>query len=183
MNNNNITVAIKGTSYQLLPGSTVGDAINMVPELDSSKVMAAIVNHSLRELSYVLPGDARIELLGMDCEDGLRIYRRTLLLVLIKSIHDLYPETQLIVHHSLSNGLYCELRNAGTIDQNTIQSIKSRMEEYIRQQVPIIKHTLPDKEAVELFRTSKQLDKVRLLQFRSQPQVNVYELAGYFDYF
>lgn len=183
MPTNDLTITINANTYKVPSGTTVFDAINLDPTFASNSVVAAVVNTSLRELSYPLSCNASIEPLGLNNEEGLRIYRRSLLLLLIKAVHDLHPSARVIVHHTLSNGLFCEIRNCINIDTAQLQAIKQQMWVYINQQSPILKHTLPSQEAIELFQRAGQTDKVRLLKFRSQPEVNVYELAGYLDYF
>jgi len=183
MHNQDIIITLKGNSYQLPLGLSIAEALKVDSSLTSSPILAAIVNNSLRELNYPLNGDAIIEPLGMNNEEGLRIYRRSLLLLMIKAIHDLYPSANVIVHHTLSNGLFCEIRKIGSIEAEHIAAIKQQMWVYINQQSPIIKHTMTSEAAIALFRKTGQLDKVRLLKYRHQPEVHVYELEGYLDYF
>ncbi|MGE5379661.1 MAG: nucleoside kinase [Methylocystaceae bacterium] len=178
-----LTVTINGNSYQLAHGLTVSDAIQLDKSLDSKNIFAAIVDNSLRELSYQLTGDVDIEPLGMNNEEGLRIYRRSLLFLLIKAIRDLYPQASVIVHHTLSNGLYCEVRNAENLNEAQINALKQQMWNYISRRSPIIKHTFPHEQAIEIFKQAGQPDKVRLLKYRQQPEVHVYELDGCLDYF
>ena len=57
------------------------------------------------------------------------------------------------------------------------------MREIIEADEAITKETLPLDQAIELFKQQGQLDKVRLLGFKTKPEVNIYHCGDYQDYF
>ena len=49
--------------------------------------------------------------------------------------------------------------------------------------MPIIKKSLPKREAIEMFREHKMYDKVNLFHYRRSSRVNIYMLEDTIDYF
>lgn len=179
-----IIITIDNNQIAVPYGTTIEQIIKeYLPPAPGRPVLAAVVNNSLRELFHPLTSDATLTFLGMDNEDGLRIYRRSLLFLMLKAIHDLYPQAGVIVHHTLSNGLYCEIRGIDDLTPQHLSAIKQQMWSYIKKQSPIIKHTMPVSEAISYFQKTGHSDKVRLLKYRHQSEVRVYELEGYLNYF
>src|SRR5512142_67934 len=75
-----------------------------------SEVVAAIINHDLRELTYPIVMDANVEPVTMSTPDGARIYRRSLTFLLEMAFSDLFPDADLFVDHSVaSGGFYCQV--------------------------------------------------------------------------
>jgi len=181
MDNGSIVLQVEGTPLQVKKGLTLEEIAGLGTNT-SCPVLAAIVDNNIRELTFIPEDGSTVSFLTMADEEGLRIYRRSLLFVLIKSVNELYPNIRVIVHHSLSNGLYCELRGQ-SLGTDDIETLKSHMAGLIATDFPINKHSMSTEEAIRIFAEQGMEDKVRLLKYRSEPQIKIYELQGYYDYF
>ena len=137
-----------------------------------------IVDNQLEDLSFILDKDCDIELVDTSSEIGARIYRRSIVFMLIKACRELFPHSELIVKHSLSNGLYCELLDQPLTDRD-IEQIQKRMREYVVRDLPIIKRVVSREEARRIYARQCQLDKVSLLEFRNKDTVHIYELDSF----
>ena len=73
-------------------------------------VLAALVDHQLKELEFPVVMPHKIEFIGYNHPDGRRTYVRSLCFVLQHAARDLYPDKTLYIEYSLPSGLYCELR-------------------------------------------------------------------------
>ena len=78
-------------------------------------VLAALVDHKLKELSYRMVVSHEIEFIGYSHPEGRRCYIRSLCFVLQKAVRDLFPDKILVIDHSLPSGLYCELKESEKI--------------------------------------------------------------------
>jgi uridine kinase len=146
-------------------------------------VVAAKVNNELKELNYVPEGDCRIEPLDLRTDDGIRIYCRSLSLVLVRAANELYPGCKVTIEHSLSKGIFGELYIGRPVNERDIRAIEERMHAIINADEPIEKITLEREEAIALFKREGQMDKVRLLQFRNAKKTRVYHCGDLYDYY
>ena len=178
-----IQVNVKGLGPYVIPAqSTAGDLVGLLQDRVSRQVAAVIVDNQLEDLSFILDKDCDIELVDTSSEIGARIYRRSIVFMLIKACRELFPHSELIVKHSLSNGLYCELLDQPLTDRD-IEQIQKRMREYVVRDLPIIKRVVSREEARRIYARQCQLDKVSLLEFRNKDTVHIYELDSFYEYF
>ena len=149
-----------------------------------SAIIAAKVNNEIRELSYKLEQDCLVEFVDLTHSDGIRIYQRSLTFVLIKAVHDVYPERKVEIHHSLSNqGLFCTVKGDEELKENEIALIEKRMGEIVNAKLPFIKRRIPKDDARRIFEQSGRMDKFSAIAHRVKPYVTIYECGGLEDYF
>lgn len=172
-----------GTVTEVLKGTPLLALSRRFQPVHSSPIVAAIVDNHIRELSCQVERDCRVDWIDLSSEDGLRIYRRSLSFILIKACQELFPDGCLNIQHSLSNGLYCELRCQYPADETVVSQVEASMREIVAADLPFVKQVLPKEEAIALFEREGQLEKARLLRFKESDAVNVYSLGGLHNYF
>ncbi|MCB9016766.1 MAG: nucleoside kinase [Lentimicrobiaceae bacterium] len=148
-------------------------------------VLGAMVNHSLKELNYMVYKPKTVNFIGYPHIDGQRMYLRSLSMVLFKAAHDLYPDHKLKIQHSVSGGVYCELVNhvnPGPLDE-IVSKLKKRMQEIIAHDAPFLRDEIRTEEALEIFEQFKLEDKCTLMRTRKQFYSSVYRLEDVVNYF
>lgn len=151
---------------------------------DSKTVIASIVNRELRELAYPIRQDATVRPVLLSDSDGLRIYRRSLSLLLIVAAKELFPDRKINIDHSLPfGGYYCTVQQGEPFTRDDLKRIKARMKEIVAADELIIRRRVPLDEAIELFTENGDVDKLRLMENRAKDYLILYELRGVLDYF
>ena len=69
------------------------------------------------------------------------------------------------------------------LNKDDINKIKTRMQEIINKDVPIKSIRTSKEDAIEIFKSYKMDDKVKLLKYCDIKDVHLYELEGRYDYF
>ncbi|HEY9060198.1 MAG TPA: nucleoside kinase [Pseudobacteroides sp.] len=146
-------------------------------------IFAAKVNNDIKELNYIITDNCDLEFLDLTDEDGMRIYRRSLHFILIKAVHDLFPERKLVICHTISKGIYCELKGEKPLDQGEVTLIEKRMWELVNANIPFVKRIMSRDDAKELFKKSGRLDRYRAVEHRRKPYVTMYNCDDLDDYF
>ncbi|WP_082736109.1 nucleoside kinase [Syntrophomonas wolfei] len=178
-----VEVRIKGIgSYNVLEGTSVAELLKRLEKKLLYPVMAIIIDNRLRDLNYRFTRSCAIELVDMNSEIGVRIYRRSVSFLLMKAARDLYPERVLTVKHSLSNGLLCEFLNEDS-RADEIEALEKRMREMVEDNLPIRRMRINKERAQEIFREQGEEDKVKLLAYRDVDKVQVSELDGFYENF
>lgn len=178
-----VNVVVKNVgSFKVARGSTVGGLCAPIQEGRAYPIVAAIIRNTLRDLHYVFKYDCEVELVDTTCPAGLRIYRRSATLVLIKACRDLFPDRTLMIKHTLSNGLFCEFLDGPSADIE-IEQIQNRMRQIVQQDLPINRHLMENDEVRRIFMEQGQDDKVKLMRYRDKEAAHVYELDGFVEYF
>ncbi len=156
-------------------------------------VLAALVDHQLKELSFTPMVSHTVRFIGYDHPDGRRTYIRSLSFVLQNVIREFYPGKVLTINYSLPSGYYCEIRepkpkedgrpNIYFATDEELEKIKERMQEIIDADKPFKKVKMSTEEAVKLFASNNQPAKVALINSLGRFSASVYFLDGHADTF
>ena len=162
-------------------GAKVGEFLAKVDH--DAQLVAAIVNSDLRELTYPIELESRVEPVTISSPDGARIYRRSLTLLLEMAFEDLFPGATLYIDHSVaSGGYYCQVTGRSPLTDSEIESLKSHMQELVEADLPFERREVPLQEAIEYFRSRGYEDKVLLLKYRRKNYLTLYRLGERMDY-
>lgn len=149
----------------------------------TTPVVAAKVNNEIRDLQNVLEQDSVVDFLDLRNDAGMKVYQRSVTLLLIVAAQELFPGSEVTVEHSLSKGLYCELHHGRDITPEDVARLTNHMRQIILEDRPIIRKTLARSEAIEMFRAAGQLEKVSLLEQLDREIVSIYYCGQVYDYF
>lgn len=150
----------------------------------ATPIVAALVNGQLRELTYSLRTDAELVPIPVTSSDGTRIYQRSLSLLLVTAVKELFPYAKIVIDHSVTaGGLFCTVQDRETFTPDDLARIEARMREIVEEDAPITKRRIPMEEALALFQAQGYQDKVRLLNYRRKDYLTVYILREMVDYF
>ena len=156
-------------------------------------VLAALVDHKLKELDYKLAMTHEVEFIGYNHPDGRRTYLRSLCFVLQNAVRELFPDKVLVIDHSLPSGLYCKVIETRkqedgrcrtlALTQDQLASIKSRMQEIVSADMPFRKEKMDAVTAEKMFEENNQPEKAELQKSLGKFICSVYFLDGHADTF
>jgi len=174
MSQDMITIKLQEKEFQVPKGRSIMHCIEDSGIKTTYPVYGAKVNNEIVGLGEALEEDAVIVLIDGTSEDGRKIYRRSLCLVMIRAFNELFPEGKVMVYHSLSGGYYCRPVLWRLFTKKDMKSLRARMEEIISRDEPLLRQILTREEALKLFEENGQHDKVKLLQYDKSPVLEVY---------
>jgi len=187
MSKDMIDIEIKWGNYCLKKKVRAGILIKELLPMSVVKpepvIVAAKINNNIRELTYKLSKDCKIEFIDLSDIDGNRIYQRSLSFIFIKAAKEILGSCSVTIEHSLSKGLYCEIKYQRDINEKDVTDIKERMKEIIDQDIPFNKEEITCSEAMTIFREQEMDSKVKLLKFRKKDFVKIYTCGWLKNYF
>jgi uridine kinase len=173
-----------GRIFEAPIGTSVEQYVKAAMEDSPVPIIAALVNGDLRELTYPIKSDARVDPVFLSNSDGVRIYRRSLSFLLVTAARELFPEAQIFVDYTLPfGGFFCQVRGRKSFDEEELAQIETRMREIIAQDLPIQREPVPLEEVIEMFRARGEMEKVQLLTRRQKGYLSLYNLRDTRDYF
>ena len=96
-------------------------------------ITAVKIDNVLRDLQTDITPNSQIEFIDMTQEDGVLAYQRSVLFIMIASVNLLYPDKEVVVEHSVNNGVYCELLPKGDLTAEKVANIEAKMREFIEK--------------------------------------------------
>ena len=172
-----------GCQLHVNMGTPLLEVMKMLSLHNDHPFLAAYVNNKIKELDYRIYCPLSVRFIDITHYEGMRVYQRTLFFTLSKAVYDLYPERKFRIKHSVSKGFYCEIEGMDDIHQSEIDAIKSRMNELVAQDIPIVRQRVLAQEAEEMYRRLGFEDKIALLHTRPRLYATIYSLANMVGYF
>lgn len=179
-----IKVIADDREFNVEEGTRIVDFINSNGISHTTPILGAIVNNVEKTLRYKLTENCTVKFIDYTNPEGVDIYRRSLLFLFIKVCEEFYPEANVVVEHSINQGVFCELKNSPAIINEEMRTkIENRMRELVSQKIPFIKHKMTKEEVKEIYINQDQLDKIGILDNVNMEKVTVYSCEDWSDYF
>jgi uridine kinase len=179
-----IKVSVNNQSFEIEKDTRVIEFINSYNLKYNSPILAVLVNNELRSLRHKIDADCDMKFIDYDTTEGVSIYRRSILFLFIRVCEELYPESNVVVEHSINQGVYCEIKNCKDIINDEMrQRIETRMRELVENKISFIKKKVTKEEAKEIYMSSEQPDKIGVLDSIDKDMVTIYSCGEWNDYF
>lgn len=151
----------------------------------ADEILLVQVNGKLQELQEKIR-EGEVQFITTRQKPGISAYKRSATLLMLKAFYAVAgPENveKVIVDFSIGKGFFVEARGNFTLNQELLDQVKAKMQEYVDQELPILKRSISTDDAIERFHRHRMYDKERLFRYRRVSRVNVYSIDGFEDYF
>lgn len=172
-----------GETKEIVIGSTLKEAYEAFGLSMEFGPINATVNNRTEGLNYRLYHNKDVEYFDLHSATGERCYMRTLFFVLCKSVHDLHPDSKVVIDIPVSNGYYCNLMLGHDVTETDVTRIRERMRQLIDAKLPIRRYEVPTEEAVRIFSSRGDKAKAKLLRSTGKLYTTYYEIDDYVDNF
>lgn len=196
-----ISCTNNGKDYEIQQGQdlkTLSDKICKTikdPKTNNSyPVLAAYVDHKLKELSYTVFYPHNIEFIGYNTLDGKRTYMRSLSFLLESAVREVFPCMILVIDHSLPSGMFCEIVDVKNHTEDghsiihipsseDILKLKAVMRRKVEEDIPFRKEKILAEKAEKIFENNNQVYKSALQKSLGRYFCSVYYLGDDADSF
>ena len=151
----------------------------------ADEILLVQVNGKLQELQEKIR-EGEVQFITARQKPGISAYKRSVTLLMLKAFYavaGLENVEKVIVDFSIGKGFFVEARGNFTLNQELLEQVKAKMQEYVDQEIPILKRSISTDDAIERFHRHRMYDKERLFRYRRVSRVNVYSIDGFEDYF
>ena len=154
-------------------------------------IIAAHVNYKVENLKFLLYKPKDIEFLDASSPSGMRVYVRTLNMVLACAINELFPRADLRIEHPISKGYYCTLQwhgengcneDAPVLTPQMVEDIKQRMQQIIAEDRPIHEEEKQTKEVIRMF-AARYNDEGSIFEALGNPYCRYFRMGDFIDYY
>ena len=192
-----ITVYCKNThTYHEVPrGISLIQLKDMLHIQLKYPIIAAHVNYKVENLDFLLYKPKDVEFLDASTPSGMRVYVRTLGMVLSCAVNELYPRMDLRVEHPISKGYYCTLqwhvdkdedpedeREAPVVTPEMVTAIKQRMRQIIAEDRPIVEEEKQTKEVIRMF-AARYNNESSIFETLGNPYCRYFRMGDFIDYY
>lgn len=175
-----INVKYNNNKYTYQKGISLLEIAKDFQKEFDEKIIVARVDGAITELNTCLFNNSNVEFFDRKSNIGYRVYEAGLLFILIKAFKDLFSK-DLIIKHSIDKGIY--VKSLISINEEILSKVKEKMDELIKQDLPIDKLLINRKEAIKFYEKLNEIDKVKMLKYNTNTNINLYKLDNTYDYF
>lgn len=172
-----------GQKKDFANGTTALEVAQVLGGKIARNAIAARLNGKAVDISTPIDSDAAFELIPLDSDDGLDIYRHTAAHLMAHAVKDLYgADVQVTIGPSIENGFYYDFYSEKhTFTPEDFEKIEARMTQLAAADLPIVREVLEREDAIRLFRDMGENFKVELIEDLSDQQVSIYKQDGFVD--
>ncbi|KGJ49288.1 ATPase AAA [Clostridium sp. NCR] len=180
----NINIKINNKNYEYPKNVTLDIIAKDLSNEYKGIVTIGKIKNKLKDLKSNLDKDCDLELIDTTQPDGMRVYMRTLSLIFIKACEEIFNGCKVTIEHSLSNGLYCEIKNnKSEVTEEDIEKIKAKVKSIIKSDLKIEKIVTDKSEAIKILKNNNKNAKAELLKYKEYEDVKLYKCGGYINHF
>ena len=185
--NKQVTIFCKNTQdYHDFPiGTSLTEIYHALGIKLNYQVVAARVNYKVEDLNFLVYKPKDVEFIDMSCPSGMRVYVRTLSMIMSLAVKRLYPNAKLLIAHSISKGYFCKFENFGRdLTNDDIQGLKAEMLNIIAEKKKIVAEEKQVKVARSIFAEQHKGDeKLSLFETINTPYMRYFRIDDYVDYY
>ena len=180
----NINVKIGESNYKYKKGVILENIAKDLSSKYKGIITLGKIDNKLKDLSTELNKDCNLEFIDTTIADGMRVYTRTLSFIFIKACEELYPNCKVTIEHSLSNGLYCEVKiGKQNLNDEILDNIKAQVKSIIDKNENIEKIVTNREKAIKIFEERHDYIKAELLKYKEYDDVKIYKCGSYINHF
>lgn len=183
-----ITISLpNGWKLSLPDGITFGDIEKSIQKGSRNvfgyPAVAARENNQLRCLSEKAHDGALVSFIDGTSEEGRRVYRYSMIMMMLKAFYSIFPEGSVSVDHSVTGGVWCTPEIGETFRTSHMNALKEEMLKLAESDIPFELSKMTAGEAVEMFRSQGRDDAVKLLESCDKSlEMELCSCGGYTDY-
>lgn len=175
-----VKVTYLGKSYMYPKDITLEDISKDFQENYSETIIMAEVNGRPYELNYKVTDDVTVDFFDLTSSTGNRVYESGLIFVLEKACLNML-NSEIEVKYSIDKGIY--IKTYKKITKEDLDKVSREMKEIVKRNLPIQKNLVNRLEAIEYYKSTKSYDKVNVLKYSVNTNVNLYRLMDIYNYF
>lgn len=162
-------------------GVTTEDiAASISPGL-KKKAVAGKVDGKVVDLLLPIDVDATVEIVTLDSQEGLEVYRHSCAHLMAQAIKRIYPNVKLGIGPVIENGFYYDI-DMEPLKPEDLKAIEKEMKKIINENLKIERKVVSREEALRIY--EEVGDHLKLELIRELPEgeeISIYEQGEFFD--
>lgn len=171
-----------GAIKEFEKGITIEEIAASISSGLKKKAVAGKLNGKMVDIYHPVIEDSSIEVITLDSEEGLEVYRHSSAHLLAQAVNRLYPGTKFGIGPVIEDGFYYDMDLPKPLTPEDLEQIEREMEKIIKEDFSIKRKVVSRQEALEIF--EKLNDHLKLELIRDLPEdaeISIYEQGEFFD--
>lgn len=148
----------------------------------AKKSVAAKVDDELKDMSYVLDRDAKVEFITADSEEGEHIIRHSAAHLMAQAVVRLFPGTKVTIGPAIENGFYYDFDSEEQFSSEDLEKIEAEMKKIAKEDIKIERLEMSREDAIKHFEALGEIYKVEIIKEIAQGEMlSFYKQGDFMD--
>ena len=144
--------------------------------------LAGKVDGQLVDACHLIEQDAALSIITAKDAEGLDIIRHSSAHLMAQAVKQLFPDVQVTIGPTIENGFYYDFSSSRPFTPEDLQAIEARMQDLIKQDIPVERSTLSRDEAVSFFLNMGEKYKAEIIESIPADQtLSLYRQGDFID--
>ncbi|MBK5474169.1 MULTISPECIES: threonine--tRNA ligase [Bacillus] len=171
-----------GSVKEFVKGITLEEIAGAISSSLKKKAVAGKVNDQSFDLRRNIEESAKVEIITMDSDEGVKIARHSAAHILAQAVKRIYGDVNLGVGPVIENGFYYDMDLQSSVNVEDLPKIEKEMKNIINENVKIERVEVSREEAKELFQEMNDSLKLELLEaIPNGESVTLYKQGEFVD--
>ena len=137
----------------------------------AKKSVAAKVNDELVDMSTVIDGEARVEFITPETEEGEEVIRHSTAHLMAQAVVRLFPGTKVAIGPAIENGFYYDFDPKVQFTEEDLAKIEAEMKKIVKENEKIERIMMTREEAIKHFEELGEEYKVEIIKEIAQGEM------------
>jgi len=148
----------------------------------AKEAVAAKLNGVSVDMGTILGGDAKVEFILRDSQEGEEILRHSTAHLMAQAVIRLFPGTKVAIGPAIENGFYYDFDPKEQFTADDIPKIEAEMKKIVKENLKIQRREIIREEAIEYFEKLGDIYKVEIIKEIAQGEMlSFYEQGDFID--
>ncbi|MED0987213.1 threonine--tRNA ligase [Bacillus paramycoides] len=171
-----------GSVKEFVKGITLEEIAGSISSSLKKKAVAGKVNDKPFDLCRNIEENAKVEIITMDSDEGVKIARHSAAHILAQAVKRIYGNVNLGVGPVIENGFYYDMDLPSSVNVEDLPKIEKEMKNIINENVKIERVEVSREEAKKLFQEMNDHLKLELLEaIPNEESVTLYKQDEFVD--
>ncbi|MGE7873098.1 threonine--tRNA ligase [Bacillus paramycoides] len=171
-----------GSVKEFVKGITLEEIAGSISSSLKKKAVAGKVNDKPFDLCRNIEENAKVEIITMDSDEGVKIARHSAAHILAQAVKRIYGNVNLGVGPIIENGFYYDMDLPSSVNVEDLPKIEKEMKNIINENVKIERVEVSREEAKKLFQEMNDHLKLELLEaIPNEESVTLYKQGEFVD--
>jgi threonyl-tRNA synthetase len=173
-----------GAIREIEPGTTIEQFAGSISSSLKKNAIAGKVDGKVVDLSYVLDRDAEVEIVTLESNDGLEVYRHSTAHLMAQAIKRVFRDTnvQFGIGPVIEDGFYYDIDLERPLTPEDLGAIEKEMERITQENFAITRKVVSREEAIATFTEVGDQYKLELIRdLPDEATITIYEQGEFFD--
>ncbi|MEC0242529.1 threonine--tRNA ligase [Paenibacillus dokdonensis] len=173
-----------GTIRRYPQGTTIGEVAESISIGLKKNAIAGKLDGKIVDLSQPIEADCRIEIVTLDSQDGLEIYRHSTAHLMAQAIKRIYGETcvKLGIGPIIEDGFYYDIDIEKPLSTEDLEAIEREMAKITQENLSIVRRVVSREEAIQIFEKAEEPLKLELIRdLPNDAEISIYDQGEFFD--